>query len=106
MTSDAASSRIRVPSRSGFGTIFRTMAPRSRALPAKRADDARTIRPIFSALTRREALMKCGLSLMIGTLIGGLIAQAAPAQDLMTLRYGQNAAGVSGLSSLPLNVAQ
>jgi len=50
--------------------------------------------------------MKCGLSLMIGTLIGGLIAQAAPAQDLMTLRYGQNAAGVSGLSSLPLNVAQ
>src|SRR5262245_3907341 len=66
----------------------------------------RTIRPIFSALTRREALMKCGLSLMIGTLIGGLIAQAAPGQDLMPLRYGQNAAGVSGLSSLPFNVAQ
>ena len=50
--------------------------------------------------------MKCGLSLMIGTLIGGLIAQAAPGQDLMPLRYGQNAAGVSGLSSLPFNVAQ
>src|SRR5262249_25900960 len=50
--------------------------------------------------------MKCGLSLIIGTLIGALIAQAAPAQDLMTLRYGQNAAGISGLSSLPLNVAQ
>jgi ABC-type nitrate/sulfonate/bicarbonate transport system substrate-binding protein len=40
-----------------------------------------------------------------GVLIGVCIAQAAPAQDLITLRYGQNAAGVSGLSSLPLNVA-
>ena len=50
--------------------------------------------------------MKCGLSFIIGTLICACVAQAAPAQDLITLRYGQNAAGVSGLSSLPLNVAQ
>lgn len=33
------------------------------------------------------------------------LAQAAQGQDLITLRYGQNAAGVGGLSSLPLNVA-
>ena len=41
----------------------------------------------------------------VSALIGVCIAQAAPAQELVTLRYGQNAAGVSGLSSLPLNVA-
>jgi len=33
------------------------------------------------------------------------LAQSAHAQELKTLRYGQNAAGVGGLSSLPLNVA-
>src|SRR4029453_1179741 len=48
--------------------------------------------------------MKRGFS-VVGALIGTCIAQAAPAQELVTLRYGQNAAGVSGLSSLPLNVA-
>jgi ABC-type nitrate/sulfonate/bicarbonate transport system substrate-binding protein len=41
----------------------------------------------------------------LSALIGACIAQAATAQELITLRYGQNAAGVSGLSSLPLNVA-
>ena len=43
-------------------------------------------------------------------LIGACAAQAAHGaahgQELKTLRYGQNAAGVRGLSSLPLNVAQ
>ncbi len=38
-------------------------------------------------------------------LIGACAAQAAQGQELKTLRYGQNAAGVRGLSSLPLNVA-
>ena len=33
------------------------------------------------------------------------LAQSAQGQELKTLRYGQNAAGVGGLSSLPLNVA-
>src|SRR5690242_18427499 len=32
-------------------------------------------------------------------------ASPASAQDPITLRYGQNAAGTGGLSSLPLNVA-
>jgi len=50
--------------------------------------------------------MKHRLSSIVGALIGACIAQAAQAQDLITLRYGQNAAGVGGLSSLPLNVAQ
>lgn len=46
--------------------------------------------------------------LRISAVAGALacLAQAAQGQELVTLRYGQNAAGVSGLSSLPLNVAQ
>ena len=48
--------------------------------------------------------MKRGMSIA-GALLAACITEAAPAQDLVTLRYGQNAAGVSGLSSLPLNVA-
>jgi ABC-type nitrate/sulfonate/bicarbonate transport system substrate-binding protein len=43
------------------------------------------------------------LSALIAAL--ACLAQPAQAQDLKTLRYGQNAAGVGGLSSLPLNVA-
>jgi ABC-type nitrate/sulfonate/bicarbonate transport system substrate-binding protein len=38
-------------------------------------------------------------------LLGAIDAGAACAQAPATLRYGQNAAGVGGLSSLPLNVA-
>src|SRR5262245_41755755 len=48
--------------------------------------------------------MKRAIS-VVGALISACIAQAATAQELITLRYGQNAAGISGLSSLPLNVA-
>jgi ABC-type nitrate/sulfonate/bicarbonate transport system substrate-binding protein len=48
--------------------------------------------------------MICRLFAVVGALAG--VAQAAHGQELVTLRYGQNAAGVSGLSSLPLNVAQ
>lgn len=44
------------------------------------------------------------MSALIGTL--ACLAQSAQGQEFVTLRYGQNAAGVSGLSSLPLNVAQ
>src|SRR5437762_3332031 len=33
-------------------------------------------------------------------------SQTAPAQELTMVRYGQNAAGLGGLSSLPFNVAQ
>ncbi len=43
------------------------------------------------------------LSALIAAL--ACLAQPAQAQDLNTLRYGQNAAGIGGLSSLPLNVA-
>jgi ABC-type nitrate/sulfonate/bicarbonate transport system substrate-binding protein len=48
--------------------------------------------------------MICRLFAVVGALAG--VAQAAHGQELVTLRYGQNAAGVSGLSSLPFNVAQ
>ena len=39
-------------------------------------------------------------------LICATIVGAARAEELITLRYGQNAAGANGLSSLPLTVAQ
>ncbi|MEA2988941.1 MAG: hypothetical protein QOG83_1652 [Alphaproteobacteria bacterium] len=42
----------------------------------------------------------------VGALMGTLALSAARAQELVTLRYGQNAAGTTGLSSLPLNIAQ
>jgi ABC-type nitrate/sulfonate/bicarbonate transport system substrate-binding protein len=38
-------------------------------------------------------------------LVVALAAQTVAAQEFTTLRYGQNAAGTGGLSSLPLNVA-
>src|SRR3954468_14088441 len=54
---------------------------------------------------RAEGMMKHRvLSLVAAILCTGFIG-AAQSQDLLTLRYGQNAAGTSGLSSLPLNVA-
>jgi len=43
---------------------------------------------------------------VFGALFCATCLQSARAQDLITLRYGQNAAGTSGLSALPLNVAQ
>jgi ABC-type nitrate/sulfonate/bicarbonate transport system substrate-binding protein len=49
-------------------------------------------------MTRRIALIAAALA-------GVCAASAAHGQNLITLRYGQNAAGVNGLSSLPLNVA-
>jgi ABC-type nitrate/sulfonate/bicarbonate transport system substrate-binding protein len=45
------------------------------------------------------------IPLIAGALVASCLLAPASAQDLITLRYGQNAAGVSGLSSLPLNVA-
>lgn len=42
----------------------------------------------------------------VAALAGASIASAALAADPITLRYGQNAAGANGLSSLPLTVAQ
>jgi ABC-type nitrate/sulfonate/bicarbonate transport system substrate-binding protein len=44
--------------------------------------------------------------LLIATLIAASFATAARGEELITLRYGQNAAGATGLSSLPLTVAQ
>jgi ABC-type nitrate/sulfonate/bicarbonate transport system substrate-binding protein len=44
-------------------------------------------------------------TLVAVALIACCMADAAPAQAPITLRYGQNAAGTGGLSSLPLNVA-
>jgi ABC-type nitrate/sulfonate/bicarbonate transport system substrate-binding protein len=43
--------------------------------------------------------------MLCAALLCALLAPAAEAQSPVTLRYGQNAAGVNGLSSLPLNVA-
>ncbi len=43
--------------------------------------------------------------MLCAALLCTILASAAQAQAPVTLRYGQNAAGVSGLSSLPLNVA-
>src|SRR5262245_22727658 len=52
--------------------------------------------------TARRAAMYCRFLSVLGALL--ITVQAAQAQDI-TLRYGQNAAGTGGLSSLPLNVA-
>src|SRR5262245_33020955 len=52
--------------------------------------------------------MTSRLQLIIGALVGACVASALPpvhSQELITLRYGQNAAGTGGLSSLPVNVA-
>jgi ABC-type nitrate/sulfonate/bicarbonate transport system substrate-binding protein len=43
--------------------------------------------------------------ILAAALLGLNLASAAAAQPMTKLRYGQNAAGVSGLSSLPFNVA-
>ena len=45
------------------------------------------------------------IACILAGLIGAAFVQAAHGADI-TLRYGQNAAGVSGLSSLPFNVAR
>jgi ABC-type nitrate/sulfonate/bicarbonate transport system substrate-binding protein len=44
--------------------------------------------------------------LLLAALLGAGLPGAARSEELITLRYGQNAAGASGLSSLPLTVAQ
>jgi ABC-type nitrate/sulfonate/bicarbonate transport system substrate-binding protein len=44
--------------------------------------------------------------LLLTALLCSTLPGAARADDLITLRYGQNAAGANGLSSLPLTVAQ
>jgi ABC-type nitrate/sulfonate/bicarbonate transport system substrate-binding protein len=45
------------------------------------------------------------IACILGCVIATVLAPTAQAADI-TLRYGQNAAGVTGLSSLPFNVAQ
>lgn len=45
------------------------------------------------------------IACILGCVIATLLGPSAHAADI-TLRYGQNAAGVTGLSSLPFNVAQ
>jgi ABC-type nitrate/sulfonate/bicarbonate transport system substrate-binding protein len=45
------------------------------------------------------------IACILGAVISASLAQAVHGADI-TLRYGQNAAGVTGLSSLPFNVAQ
>jgi ABC-type nitrate/sulfonate/bicarbonate transport system substrate-binding protein len=44
--------------------------------------------------------------LLLAALLCSALPAAARSDDLITLRYGQNAAGANGLSSLPLTVAQ
>jgi ABC-type nitrate/sulfonate/bicarbonate transport system substrate-binding protein len=44
--------------------------------------------------------------ILLLTALLATVSGAARADDLITLRYGQNAAGANGLSSLPLTVAQ
>jgi ABC-type nitrate/sulfonate/bicarbonate transport system substrate-binding protein len=44
--------------------------------------------------------------LLLAALLGAGMPGAARSDELITLRYGQNAAGTTGLSSLPLTVAQ
>jgi len=51
----------------------------------------------------KETTMIGRLSALVAAL--ACLAQPVQTQELKTLRYGQNAAGVGGLSSLPLNVA-
>jgi ABC-type nitrate/sulfonate/bicarbonate transport system substrate-binding protein len=52
-----------------------------------------------------ETMMRALLS-VVATLACAIFAGHARGEDLITLRYGQNAAGATGLSSLPLTVAQ
>jgi ABC-type nitrate/sulfonate/bicarbonate transport system substrate-binding protein len=47
-----------------------------------------------------------GRTLLLAALLCASVAGAARTDELITLRYGQNAAGANGLSSLPLTVAQ
>jgi ABC-type nitrate/sulfonate/bicarbonate transport system substrate-binding protein len=44
--------------------------------------------------------------LLLAALLGASLPGAVRGEELITLRYGQNAAGTTGLSSLPLTVAQ
>jgi ABC-type nitrate/sulfonate/bicarbonate transport system substrate-binding protein len=44
--------------------------------------------------------------LLLAALLGASLPSAARCDELITLRYGQNAASATGLSSLPLTVAQ
>jgi ABC-type nitrate/sulfonate/bicarbonate transport system substrate-binding protein len=44
-------------------------------------------------------------NLLVAAMVCATLIPAAHAQAPVTLRYGQNAAGVNGLSSLPINVA-
>jgi ABC-type nitrate/sulfonate/bicarbonate transport system substrate-binding protein len=44
--------------------------------------------------------------LLIAALVCASLPGAARSEELITLRYGQNAAGATGLSSLPLTIAQ
>jgi ABC-type nitrate/sulfonate/bicarbonate transport system substrate-binding protein len=44
--------------------------------------------------------------LLLAALLAASLPGAAHSDELITLRYGQNAAGATGLSSLPLTVAQ
>src|SRR5947208_10539472 len=53
----------------------------------------------------RSRLMNHHIACILGGLLCTTITQGAYGADI-TLRYGQNAAGVTGLSSLPFNVAQ
>jgi ABC-type nitrate/sulfonate/bicarbonate transport system substrate-binding protein len=49
--------------------------------------------------------MKHRFAIILGSLVCAVFIQAAHGDDIK-LRYGQNAAGVSGLSSLPFSIAQ
>src|SRR5690349_9668710 len=53
----------------------------------------------------RSQLVNHRIACILGGLLCASFAQVAHGADI-TLRYGQNAAGISGLSSLPFSVAQ
>jgi hypothetical protein len=44
--------------------------------------------------------------LLLAALLYASLPAAGRSDELITLRYGQNAAGATGLSSLPLTLAQ
>jgi sulfonate transport system substrate-binding protein len=46
------------------------------------------------------------MNFLISALLCGYVASTAPAAELITLRYGQNASSAGSLSSLPLTVAE
>jgi ABC-type nitrate/sulfonate/bicarbonate transport system substrate-binding protein len=82
----------------------RALREKGRAIAARPMTQA-AFHTILSRPRYQGSIMRRRISSIVLVLAGACMAEIAQGQSLITLRYGQNAAGISGLSSLPLNVA-